>query len=278
LPRSARAEAPAISWQAPSGCPDQAAAREIIEQALGSEAEPPALEVQAKIEAGDAGYHMALQITSGELRTHKRFFAARCATLAELIGLELALSGVPDRQLAEPRPARVRVLSWGGRVLAGTGTAPVPGWAVRAGLGVWLGVRRLRFELLGGYDLPREQHYAAPAAIGARFDAITGQARVCHALRLGRLELPICAALESGMLRAEGLGLEESRRARRGWAALGLTPGLRFPATGAVSLWLELGAFVGLYRPVFTVRHLPSLYRPDLVAFRSAGGVQLQFD
>jgi hypothetical protein len=94
-----------------------------------------------------------------------------------------------------------------------------------------LPLRRWQVELGATYDLMRTLHYREPANVGARFDLSAGQLRLCSAVPVGSLALPLCTGIEAGALRGQGTSkFLASRSSRmlvaivRGACRLGLVP------------------------------------------------------
>lgn len=277
LSAGGRALALDLSWSAPPSCPDAATARGILEQELGARSDATLPRVVAEIVAEPDGYHMELTLERPERTTSERYFAVHCATFAQLIALQLAWAEERVDESAAPSSAFAD-LRYGLRALASVGGAPLPRWSLRGGVGGVLALAQARLELLLGYDLPRTVEEPSSAAVSARFDALSAQLRACWAPRVRRLELPLCAGVELGMVRGSASGVEHGRRVRRGSSALGLAPVLRFPAGGAFSGFAEVSAWLGLYRPTFAIQNLAARYRPELVSFRTVVGLELQFD
>lgn len=281
LAAGARADLPTIEWQAPSGCPSERAARAVIARAIAASEPGTVRAVRAQIERAGDEHRLDLAVDTAAGSVRRQLFARHCSTLVEVIALELEISALPlERASAghgRVRRARSRI-GWGTRVSAGSGTGPVPDLAPRVALSAALFGPRVRFELGASYDFPKQLHYDAPDAVGARLDVVAGHSRACYALLAPHVEIPLCAGAEVGVMRGFGMGVEQAFEAPRLWSALFAAPALRFPRHGPVSMWLEVGGYWALRRPTFQVRNLPPLYRPDALAVRGAAGINLQFD
>lgn len=89
-PATDDAAGPALTWSAPTGCPDQAWVRSRMHRYLASE-EPLALDVAGRIELSEAGYRLWLSI-DGSPRTLQ---GHDCARLAEAAALIIAVAADP---------------------------------------------------------------------------------------------------------------------------------------------------------------------------------------
>jgi hypothetical protein len=103
----------------------------------------------------------------------------------------------------------------------------------------------------------------------------------CGLLRFGprrRLELPLCAGVEGGQLRARGAGagLSEVRTARSPWYALLAGPGLAWHATSRFALWLDAEAVVLLGRARFVTDQGTTVVHASPVGARVLAGVELR--
>lgn len=273
LPGPARAqEATRLSWHAPAGCPDAEVVRKRVLSMHEGSSLPP-VRLDARVLSDERGYTMALTVHDDRGERRQTYRALRCATLVDLLGLQLswmeAPAAVVARADAEPHLAM--------RALVGAGEGPTPSWSLRSGLSVFVLLRRLQLELLGSYDLRRTQRHPKFTSAGASFEAVTLQTRGCLVSRVGWLELPACGGLEFGVIRGQGAGVRAERTVSRGTLALVLAQQLRFPAASAWALLLEAGAFLSLYRPAFIVEQLSGTYRPGLLGFRGSLGVELHF-
>lgn len=140
-------------------------------------------------------------------------------------------------------------------VLGGGGYGPID-----AGMGVAaleLGVHGpwWRASVRGVWVPPRVTQGADPNAIG-RYDAGLGGARGCVVppLARGRLELPVCAGIEAGVLRGRGVGsTPDPTTATQPWVAIELGPSLLYMPNRWLALGLELDLVVALLRGGFAI-------------------------
>ncbi|HEX6241100.1 MAG TPA: hypothetical protein VFZ61_09420 [Polyangiales bacterium] len=268
-----------LDWRAPAACPDQAAARQRVESALGSSWSADVERVRARIEQVDDGYILDLRIDGADASHDKRLLARQCSTFVELIALELRLAA-ETRGAAEPPavPAnRQPRLGWGLRAGALVASDPTPAPAWGAQLALELHVERVLVTLGANFFAPRTLYYSEAPEVGASLYALTGETRGCYAFAFRRVALPLCLGAELGAIAGEGRGVAEAASERRLWAALFATPGVRVHVVGPWWLFAEVGPWFGLRRPSFGIRNLPTLYRPAVVSVRGSLGLALQF-
>lgn len=274
----ARAELPSLSWRAPSGCPHERDVAGALERAAEPDARWSVRSIDARVEATDTGFSMALALETDERVHEKQLSAKRCSTFVELLLLELGFAALPVVPAVEAPPAEPVPIVWGLRASGALGTGPVPRPAPGVALALALNRRRLRAELGASYFFSRSARYEAQAHVGARFQSVAGELRACYLLPVRRVELPFCGGSELGALRGAGFGADAPATAWRLWASLFVAPALHFPLAGPVSGWLELAGSVLVHRPRFGVVNLPTLYRPDLLALRGVIGLAFALD
>lgn len=153
----------------------------------------------------------------------------------------------------------------------------LPSFAPAVAVALGLRWRRMAVEVGGTYDLPRDQSYEQPDAVGGRFSLGSVEGRVCLLADLAAVEVPLCLGALVGALRAVGYGTADERVSRRLWAALPLTAGMRWPRAGRWALWAEASALLSVVRPEFYVRGLSPLHRPDRTGARASIGIEVRF-
>jgi hypothetical protein len=284
---TARATPPAspeLEWDAPAGCPNREQVRRSIERWLQRSVEDVdarALRVHAEVQREGDHWTLALQLESPSGRAQARLTAKECATLAEVVGMQVALAAdsagtVYALDPAQARPRRDALRS-AVRVLAGAATGPLPQLGGSFGLAGMLGFGAVRFELGVAYAPPAATSYPSLPEVGARFSLFSGTARGCLEAALGALRLPLCVGVELGALRATGFGTERRFTTDRLFAAIVLGPALRLPLLDPLFAWLELDALLVIARPGYRMRNLATLYRPDPAAARALMGLELEF-
>ncbi|PCC73593.1 hypothetical protein SAMN02745121_07341 [Nannocystis exedens] len=183
--------------------------------------------------------------------------------------------------LTPPRP-RVAV-GHALRLAVGLEAGALPG--VGAGLlgGYALRLPGVRLELTANWWPGRRREYAEPAGVGARAQVGAAGLRVCPTPRLrrggptgaGRVELPLCAGIELGVLVARGSGFAGARTVRTLWAAAELEPAAVWRFTRRMALWGSAALVVPITRESFAVDPLPELFVIGAAGFRAAVGLEV---
>jgi hypothetical protein len=279
-----------VAWRAPAACPQEDGVRALIATWLGqsaTELDLGSVRVDATVSRQSAGFSLDLVLESEAGSARERLSARHCETLAKTVALKVALAVDPAAALAsvepEPRSTRKRpptpVPAPGGglRAVGGIALGPLPGVTAATLLVGSLRYRDFRFELGGGYWFPRSITYDELPTVGATLRMFGAVARVCPTASIGRVEVPLCAGVEAGIVRAEGFGVPERRTSDRPWVALTLGPGLAVPLSGAWYLWAEADAGFGVVVPSFRVRNLPRLYQPENGAAQAWAGLEARF-
>lgn len=117
----ASAEAVELAWEAPVGCPDEAAIRAAIQRWIEQSPDPldtRQLYVDGRVEPEGRGFALELVLESQSGSSHERLHAERCETLVDVVALKVTLAatppGVGDEASApsdRPRPRRKRAPS-----------------------------------------------------------------------------------------------------------------------------------------------------------------------
>jgi hypothetical protein len=164
-------------------------------------------------------------------------------------------------------------------VLGGGGYGPLD-----TGMGALvleLGVhgRRWRASARGIWIPPRTIAVAENPTLIGRYDGGFGGARACFVSPFvqGRLELPICAGIEAGVLRGRGVGTTPTpTSATQPWAAVGLGPGVRYVANRWIALNLEVDLVAALLRGGFEIGDLVAQIQAP-VGVRALAGLEVRF-
>jgi hypothetical protein len=242
--------------------------------------------VRANVSRQDESFSLDLVLESPAGSGRERLSARHCETLAKTVALKVALAVDPAAALAsveprpkptnEPRPPAAPSVGGGLRAVGGIALGPLPGATAATLLVGSLRSGDFRFELGGGYWFPRSVTYDALPTVGARLRMLGAVARACPTARIGRVEVPLCAGVEAGVVRATGFGLPETRTSDRPWVALTLGPALAVPLFGSWYLWLEADAGFGVVVPSFAARNLPRLYQPENGAAQAWAGLEVR--
>lgn len=161
------------------------------------------------------------------------------------------------------------------------------GWGVTptldAGGGAALGLtyRRLRVEAFGEFLAPSTERFDT-AQVSGHIRAWSAGVRGCGIatwFARDRLHLPICAALEAGIMTGDGDGADLQERSNFGapWVGARLGPALVFEATRWLSLVASVELRGTLLRPTFAVGGLAESYRPRIAGISSALGIEFHF-
>lgn len=277
---------PQLEWHAAVSCPDAEAAQRAIARWLRDSVEPvdaSVLAVRATIRGAPGAYTLALSLRSASGRSDERFAAERCNTLVEVVALKVALAASAAVVLPAPSLEPQEGPRWALRVMGGVASGELPGVNAEVAAAASLRAAWLRFELGAAVAPASTAHYPELAAVGARVQLWYGFARACASTRLGLLEVPLCAGLELGVLRGEGIGQVTSLRSEQVLAAALFGPALRWPIAGRFALWWEVTTALAFARPrslYVSTRAgstLGALYRPEMAAARTLLGIEWTF-
>ncbi|HEY8377150.1 MAG TPA: hypothetical protein VIK91_11705, partial [Nannocystis sp.] len=115
-----------------------------------------------------------------------------------------------------------------------------------------VGVRRRNLGVVLGQSvwLPRDLPAPGDPGVGGRVWLWSTGLRACAHPGRGRLELPLCAGVEAGVLTGKGIGaLIGARRVTSAWAAASLGPGALVRLTPRVAFTLGLDLLIILAYP-----------------------------
>jgi hypothetical protein len=274
----------ALEWDAPAGCP----APEQVSRAIDTWLDKPgagsaavAVRVEAQVRRATEGWELDLTLTAPGGSEHQTLVAARCETLMQVVALKAALAVDPEALLrsveppagppASPVPTAVAL-----RGALGAGLGTLPEASAFASLGGSVERPGWRLEIAGAAWLPQPARYPELPAVGARFLLFSGMLRGCLLPSMGRVDFPVCAGAELGLLQGIGFGVSQVRTSSQLWAAAVVGPAVRWPLGSSLSAWLGIDAVIGIARPAFHMRNLEELYRPDAVAARAWAGFEVR--
>ncbi len=184
----------------------------------------------------------------------------------------------PRTVFAPPKPRRARTRLEGVHVRAfgNVDWGALPGVSGAIGGAFGAHGRGFRFEVSGAWTFAREAEVAdtdARASVGLW----TIAARGCGVPRWGKIELPLCAAVEAGALEGEGTGATvDAKSARKPWVALTGGPAIAFVPVPRVAILLGADLVVPLWRAQFVIGD-ELVHRPFWVGVRAGLGVELRF-
>lgn len=185
----------------------------------------------------------------------------------------------PRRTDRSRAPFTPRVLA---RLRAGGEFGAVPGGTGSFDLGVALAglgaAGRLRVELLGQYSVEREAS-SPNAQVGIQLGTVAP--RFCATFPAGPIEIPLCAGLELGAMRANsdapGGGVTNAL-----WLAAHAEPGIRWAFADRLSLWASAQVVVPARYPDFELvdpsdpNNDEGVYRPEPVGVRGLLGLEVR--
>jgi hypothetical protein len=247
-----------------------------------------AVRVNARVRAEGDVFVLVLSLESPAGSGREEHTARRCDTLAKIVALKVALAVDPvaalqtvePRPTSEPRaastPVRDRSAGLALRLAGGIAFGPLPGIAPTATLVGSLRWPGFRVELGAGYWFARSITYDTLPTVGARLQMYGAVARICPTATLGEVEIPLCAGVEAGVVRASGFGVPEARTSDRPWVALIVGPALVIPLFDGLHLWLEADAGFGFVLPSFRVQNLPRLYQAENGAAQAWAGLEFR--
>jgi hypothetical protein len=178
----------------------------------------------------------------------------------------------PPPEIRMLLPISFRIGAW-----AGADAGSLPG--VSAGFGVTgaLLIGAQRIEVGFAARPPATGTLAARPTAGGSVDLISGSIGTCRALLERPVQLGPCLSLEAGRMHAAGFGVTAPGHADEPWVAAGAGGLLSWAPVRRVALVLRIDAVAPLLRPTFVLDGVGPVHRPDAVAGRAAGGVELVF-
>jgi hypothetical protein len=264
--------------------------------------------------SGQREYRVVLRFETGNQRRQRQLVHEDCAKLTEAAALVMAMAIDPDRfhasestpapdvqrrketssnvvangtlnrsspdpsdaakvpQGAHSRAIRLH-LGVAGWVQAGVLPGLAPGLSADAGLSP---VPALRLSVTGNYGFTSSKTLSDVPGAKASFSMWSLGARTCW-IHAGKWELATCAMAEIGRITGRGVGIDSPTTAADTWAALSL--GLRETRYLTDAFGLTLGAQLGwsLLQPIFGVKGLGEVYRPEVWMARADLGLVTVF-
>jgi hypothetical protein len=301
---AASAEALALRWHAPAGCPSEREVRAEIERLLGHpvpENESSTLLAEADVEAAEGAFRVRLRTSTDRDAGEKRLEAPSCRSLADAVALVVALAYDPQAlaEGATPPGPKSPPAPDGGRAkegrrpddgpplrpsvdlsvaaLVGALPALAPGFAVGAGLAS----ERLRFEATASiWGGQRAQLSPRPPAAtpGGEFELWAAGGRACYGpeRRSGWL-VEFCAAAELGRMSGRGVGVTRVEKAAFLWGAVGAGLTAHWAWSPRMGLRASVEGLAPLARPTFYLEPFGEVHRPSSVAGRASLGVEANF-
>jgi hypothetical protein len=210
-----------------------------VQEETPGTAVPPPVPPAPVQEEGPAG-PPAPEIDAGELEPELPVPSATPPPPAE----------TPARAPARRRPAPKATLG----LSAGLGAGALPGVTGLLRAAVGLRGRHWAVALTQSFWLPRDLPAAEDESVGGRMWLAATGLRGCGIVGKGRVEAPLCAGVEAGVLRGRGIGdLAASHRATSGWAAATVGPSLHVRVAPRVALTFGADLLVMLTRARFEI-------------------------
>ncbi len=184
---------------------------------------------------------------------------------------------LPTRRPSPARPfAATRVRAGGefGAVPGGTGV-----FDLGVAVGGWGPGGVLRAELVGSYSVGRPIR-SDNATVRIHLGSATP--RLCASIDAGPIQVPLCAGLEIGAMRATS-DAPAGGTTNTLWLAFQAEPGVRWAFSPRASLWVSGQVFVPLRFPDFELTdpvddtRVEAVYSPPPVGVRGLAGIELQF-
>ncbi|WAS99263.1 hypothetical protein [Nannocystis punicea] len=299
-----------LRWPEQAGCPTRAEV-EAIALRLADGQSPQPVAAEALLSADADGFTLQLHVRDGAGEQRRTLQSPRCEALADATAVILAVAAAPldvaarlldpppppppsdpleldlvpapspspSQSPLSPPPSKPPVRRPGLAVGFGAAAGLGPTARFAAGLSgnlslVW---RRVRLDLRGSGWLPSPLHDADHPSAGATLRLAAGAVRGCPRLVRRTLALELCAGVELGALRAEGVGLTSIERTRGLWAAGLLAPGLQWRPLRWLVLGVEVEALVAFTRRSYAIRDGGVFHVVPPAGVRLGGGIAVQF-
>jgi len=297
----------AVVWNAPPQCPVQATVEASIAELAGRVPLAEEIRIRAEVQRRVEDWELRLTTATGRAPTTREqvFHADTCESLADATALLVAVlmdpvatAGTVARRTApvvrppqleretEPGPPPPRTPA------PTTATSPRPNWSFGVQLGVGgeyqavprgtggarlsLFAQRPGFELrlAGSYWLPRRTEGTDQP--GAVVQLGTAELSPCWVPTTGRLQFPICAGVEAGGIRGDGIDVDRARGPTIAWLAATVGPGIRWWVRPRVALVADLQGYGALLRAQLTLGDdAEVLHEPSTLGFRGLVGLSI---
>lgn len=160
------------------------------------------------------------------------------------------------------------------RAIGGFSAGPLPAIAPAVGLGLGLRRKALRAELLARYFFART---AEREDLSARIAAWTVSAQFCFAPAWRRLEFPLCAGPELGMMMGRGDNVDAPRAESLLWAAADINAGLIVRPIPRIGIGIQADLVVPFTYPGFSVDGVGLLHRSSAIGAYGLMGLEVRF-
>ncbi|MEM9452908.1 MAG: hypothetical protein AAGF11_01930 [Myxococcota bacterium] len=162
------------------------------------------------------------------------------------------------------------------RLATGVGVGVLPTLDVVFGVAGALRGRSFRVELGAQHGFARPVRLPATDSAGADLDQWTLLGRGCWARPARRVEVDLCGQLETGAVRARGVGVEQARTRWSSFVSLGAAAGLAVSLYEPLALWVDVQGYGSVRRPRFGVAGADAaLYSAAVGGFRVGLGLEV---
>lgn len=304
-----------IEWNAPPECPAPAELRASVVQLLGGERTREPVRAEATVVREGEGYAAQLVLAVGEQRSERRLEASGCAALADAVAVVVAVTVDPVQLLDEEREhvevpeaepiaepiaapivapidvpeipsavvsaptverARVRAPGVHVRVFGGPDYGATPKITGAIGGAIGLRGRWWRAELDGSFAFARTTSLTMPEDFTAKISRWSIGARGCGVPTRGRIEVPLCAAIEAGQIVGSGTGETiHPQTERRPWIAAVVGPALAISVVPRLAILVGADLVVPLWRARFVIG-AKQIHEPRPIGVRGLVGVELR--
>ena len=136
--------------------------------------------------------------------------------------------------------------------------------------------RALHLHANAIYATPRVIAYPGDSGVGGRFQALSFDARACFAPAVGRVAIPLCGGVESGLVLGRGLGVADAPRPVGAWIGMLASTTVRVQVHPRVAVTMGADLVALLRRPAFVVGERDPLFRSPIAGLRGLLGVELR--
>lgn len=305
-----------LGWSAPPECPSEAQLHASVSGMLGGASAREPVHAAVVVAREVEGYAADVVLVIDGQRSTRRLVATSCSALAEATALVIAVTvdpvhaledgasetiapQIPEPQIVEPiamsatddpiapevgidadtPPAPRGAVQRPGvyvRILGGADYGAAPAITGMLGGAVGLRGRGWRAELDGSWAFARSTSLTIAPDVRAELGRWSIGARGCGVLARGRIEVPLCAAIEAGAIEGEGKGATiDQHHERRPWIAAVLGPALAIALVPRVALVLGVDLVAPLWRAQFVIGS-EEVHSPRPIGVRALGGVELR--
>mgnify|MGYP001767723670 CR=1 FL=1 len=283
-----------LSWQAPTGCPDQASELAEIRRRLAGAARSTAgpIEARGEIRRDPAGYVLSLRTAVAGTTGERVLSGPDCQPLGEaaalilamLINPEAAAGPAPSPALppplpsSPPAPAPPPRCGFGAGVEALLATGLLPGWAGGLALHLFYGRGSFQAALQVAGFLSQTVDVPLWTGATASFYRLDSALQVCATTSLDRrLGGALCVGGALARLHGRSAGIAQPGEASGTWLEASLAPSVHVRLTSATRLRLAADARGLGGRPDLAIAGLGRVYRPAAFSLRFGLGFDYWF-